>query len=313
MLHSITTPRPWTAGAQVIEDVFEDARQLKRVVKRQHWKDHWQVNTPEPLIENTPWKNKDLQDAEEAFLHTKAEELKRAASRYMASTGVGADGFHPKVPVDLSTETCGYIVVVLAKVEQCGYWPVQASTHLFFLIPKNVTSERPNCFAAFSQDGALPVPFPLHCVPELAALVSLMRRLANHGARQQRILCYVDSRVVFGAVTKGRSSSRKLNSCLRKLLASSLTVDLLWVLSWANFADPPAGSGACRRVLERVGGGRRRFQGSGQGCLGFRVGWVCFVVQGTEIDILEGQQGRREGGRGQKKARGTKQAKMSLG
>ena len=153
MLHSITTPRPWTAGAQVIEDVFVDVRQLKRVVKRQHWKDHWQVNTPEPLIENTPWKNKDLQDAEEAFLHTKAEELKRAASRYMASTGVGADGFHPKVPADLSTETCGYIVVVLAKVEQCGYWPIQASTHLFFLIPKNVTSERPNCFAAFSHGG----------------------------------------------------------------------------------------------------------------------------------------------------------------
>ena len=62
--------------------------------------------------------------------------------------------------------------------------------------------------------------------------------------RRQRILCCVDSRVVLGAVTKGRSSSRKLNHVLRKLayecLASSLTVDLLWVPSWANPADAPS-------------------------------------------------------------------------
>ena len=81
-------------------------------------------------------------------------------------------------------------------------------------------------------------------VLELIALVSLLRRLSNQGVRRQRILCCVDSRVVLGAVTKGRSSSRKLNHVLRKLayecLASSLTVDLLWVPSWANPADAPS-------------------------------------------------------------------------
>ena len=65
--------------------------------------------------------------------------------------------------------------------------------------------------------------------------MSLLRMLANHGARE-RVLCCVDSRVVLGCVSKGRSFSRKLNFCLRKLayecLASSLTVDLLWVPSW---------------------------------------------------------------------------------
>ena len=79
---------------------------------------------------------------------------------------------------------------------------------------------------------------------ELVALTSLFRRLSNQGVRRQRILCCVDSRVVLGAVTKGRSSSRKLNHVLRKLayecLASSLTVDLLWVPSWANPADAPS-------------------------------------------------------------------------
>ena len=67
----------------------------------------------------------------------------RAVSNYKASTRVGADGFHPKVPWDLSEETCGKIVVILAKVEQCGHWSVQTSTLLHFLIPKTVTSERP--------------------------------------------------------------------------------------------------------------------------------------------------------------------------
>ena len=81
-------------------------------------------------------------------------------------------------------------------------------------------------------------------VLELVAWVSLLRRLSQQGVRRQRILCCVDSRVVLGAVTKGRSSSRKLNHVLRKLayecLASSLTVDLLWVPSWANPADAPS-------------------------------------------------------------------------
>ena len=81
-------------------------------------------------------------------------------------------------------------------------------------------------------------------VLELVALVSLIRRLSNQGARRQRILCCVDSRVALGAVTKGRSSSTKLGHVLRKLaygcLASSLTIDLLWVPSWANPAGAPS-------------------------------------------------------------------------
>ena len=31
----------------------------------------------------------------------------------------------------------------LEKLEQCGRWPQPACTTMFFLIPKNVTSERP--------------------------------------------------------------------------------------------------------------------------------------------------------------------------
>ena len=60
---------------------------------------------------------------------------------YKAKTRVGCDGFHPKVPLDLTKETRGG--EFLEKVEQSGNWPQQACTTMFFLILKNVTKERP--------------------------------------------------------------------------------------------------------------------------------------------------------------------------
>ena len=41
------------------------------------------------------------------------------------------------------TRNEGQIVEFLKKVEQSGKWPQQACTTMFFLIPKNVASERP--------------------------------------------------------------------------------------------------------------------------------------------------------------------------
>ena len=65
----------------------------------------------------------------------RAEEPKRAANSYKTSTSFGTDGFHPKVPLDLSNETCEHLVGFPWKVEQCGCWPVQAST--LFLLPQS--------------------------------------------------------------------------------------------------------------------------------------------------------------------------------
>ena len=67
----------------------------------------------------------------------------KASRMYIAKTGVGCDGYHPKVPLDLTKETSGEIVEFLEEVEQSGKWPQQACTTMFFLIPKNVPSERP--------------------------------------------------------------------------------------------------------------------------------------------------------------------------
>ena len=68
---------------------------------------------------------------------------KKVSRLYKAETGVGCDGFHPKVPLDLTEETRGEIVEFLEKVEQSGKWPQETCTTMFFLIPKNITSERP--------------------------------------------------------------------------------------------------------------------------------------------------------------------------
>ena len=131
MLHSITKTAVLEGGARVIEDVFEDAQPLRRVeIQRQEWKRHWQVDRLEEFLENKPWKNDALQNQEETLPPMPAEELKRAASSYKTSSGLRADGFHPQVPLDFSTETCEHIVAFLAKVE--------------LLIPMNVTSERPS-------------------------------------------------------------------------------------------------------------------------------------------------------------------------
>ena len=58
---------------------------------------------------------------------------------------MGCDGFHPKVPKDLTRER-GEEVVEFLKVEQGGRLPQLACTTMFFLIPKNVTVERPIAF-----------------------------------------------------------------------------------------------------------------------------------------------------------------------
>ena len=73
-------------------------------------------------------------------------DLEKAARNYKAKTGVACDDFHPKVPLDLEKETRGEVVQVLEKVEQCGRWPQQACTTLFFLIPK--MSRASNCTCA---------------------------------------------------------------------------------------------------------------------------------------------------------------------
>ena len=81
-------------------------------------------------MQDKPWRrNEELRRWEEALPRLKESELEKPSRTYKAKTGVGCDGFHPRVPLE--------------KVEQSGKWPQQACATMFFLIPKSVTSERP--------------------------------------------------------------------------------------------------------------------------------------------------------------------------
>ena len=67
---------------------------MKRVeVDGEEWKEHGHVLDGKPSEKIT---SQDL----------RTEDFKRVAGRYRASTGVGADGFHPKVLLDFSAEVC---------------------------------------------------------------------------------------------------------------------------------------------------------------------------------------------------------------
>ena len=90
-----------------------------------------------------PLRNEELRKSEESLPRLKEGDLEEASRLYKAKTGVGCDGVHPKVPPDLTKGTRGTFVEFLEKVDQSGKWPQQACTTMFFLIPANVTSERP--------------------------------------------------------------------------------------------------------------------------------------------------------------------------
>ena len=130
----ITMPTPWRGGTQILEKE-EDAKLLDRCeAKRKEWAKHWQCDEDVQNLEDKPWKNEEMRRMEEA-LRLK-EELEKASRMHKAKTGVGCDGFHPKVLLDLTNGN-------ERRNSWRGWSRVANGTTIFFLIPKNVTSERP--------------------------------------------------------------------------------------------------------------------------------------------------------------------------
>ena len=140
LLPQIRKPTMWRRGVQILKKEEEDARLSDRCEeKKTEWAKHWQCDEEKQIMQNKPWGK----ECEEAMPRLREGDLEKASRLYKAKTGVGCDGFHPKVPLDLTTETRGEIVEFLEKVEQSGKWPQQACTTMFFLIPEKVTRERP--------------------------------------------------------------------------------------------------------------------------------------------------------------------------
>ena len=77
-----------------------------------------------------------------------------------------------------------------------------------------------------------------------AVLAELRRRVRDPTMLGKRFINIIDSMVVYFALTKGRSGSKRLNRTLRKIMAISLaartTPVSLWTLSKWNYADKPS-------------------------------------------------------------------------
>ena len=117
-LHKITKPRMWRRGVQILEKEEEDARLLTVVKqKEKNGQKHWQCDEDAQNMQDKPWRNEELRRCEEALPRLKEGDLEKGPRLYQAKTGVGCDGFHPKVPLDLTKETRGKIAEFLEKVE----------------------------------------------------------------------------------------------------------------------------------------------------------------------------------------------------
>ena len=68
--------------------------------KRKEWAKHWQCDEEIQKMQNKPWRNEELKECEEALPRLKEGDLYKTSRLYKAKTGVGHDGFHPKVPLD---------------------------------------------------------------------------------------------------------------------------------------------------------------------------------------------------------------------
>ena len=78
-------------------------------------------------------------------------------------------------------------------------------------------------------------------VLEFVALFNYLRSLSNKRHLQHlRLFHVMDSKVVCGVCSKGRSSSRRLNRCCRRLLPFVLGMDWYLVLLWTISRWQPA-------------------------------------------------------------------------
>ena len=93
-------------------------------VKLEEWSAHWQVERKVQEQEK-PCESTDLRKQEEAL----GGYLRRAAAAYHGWEWTAST---PRVPWDLSDESCGGILTLLHKVEMAGVWPRQCWYHPHF-------------------------------------------------------------------------------------------------------------------------------------------------------------------------------------
>ena len=143
LVHKNTKPTAWRGGTQILKREEEDSRLLDRCeAKWKEWAKHRQCEESVQTLEDKPWENEELKKLEEA--------LPRLKERWGKSC---QDCTRRKQELDAMVSTQQSLWILQKKQEEkswsswrkwsrVGKWPQQACTTMF-LIPKNVTSERP--------------------------------------------------------------------------------------------------------------------------------------------------------------------------
>ena len=125
---------------QILKEEEEDDAKLVAGCgeKRKELANRWQCDTKVQDLNDKPWKNEEMKNSEEDVPRFKEGDVERAARNCKAKTGVGCDGFHPKVPLGLAKHEEKW-----RRSWRRWHSVGGACTTMFLLIPKNVTSERP--------------------------------------------------------------------------------------------------------------------------------------------------------------------------
>ena len=87
---------------------------IGQILKEEEPDAHWQCDMKVQDLKDTPRRNEELKNLEADMPRL----LEKAANSCKAKTGVVCDGFHPKVPLDLTKETRVKLVEFLEKVLQ---------------------------------------------------------------------------------------------------------------------------------------------------------------------------------------------------
>ena len=133
LLHQISKCTALRGEAQILKKEEEYVRLSDRCeAKREEWATHWQCNEEGQILGDKLWENEEFKKSEEALPRVKERGLEKLSKLYKAKTRVGCDGFHSKIPLDLTKETRRETFEFLQKVEQSGKWSQQACTTMFF-------------------------------------------------------------------------------------------------------------------------------------------------------------------------------------
>ena len=90
--HHIAKTDPWRGGASLSQTPEDDAAEGAKIGRQ-------------------------FRRAVQTLAPLQIAALREAAAAFKATTGLGVDGFHPKVPLDLSDECCERVFKLLHKVE----------------------------------------------------------------------------------------------------------------------------------------------------------------------------------------------------